>query len=47
MQLHNVGQMFPYQKRGLRQAVKTEGIQTTVSVQGEAAEAEQVSGQQQ
>lgn len=40
MQLYNVGQMFPYQKRGLRQAVKIEESQTTVSVQGEAAEAE-------
>lgn len=42
MQLHNVSQMFLYQKRGCSQkeAVKIDGIQTTVSVQQEAAEAE-------
>lgn len=52
MQLHNVGQMFLYQKRGCSQkeAVKIDGIQTTVSVQQEAAEAElmnRLSGQKQ
>lgn len=40
MQLHNASQIFPYQKRGFRQAVKIEGIQTTISVQGETAETE-------
>lgn len=31
---------FHIRREGLRQAVKIEGVQTTVSVQGEAAEAE-------